>query len=248
MVKNYYFILGVPNNASASDITDAYEAKKRLAERDAMGAAMLGEATEAYECLSNSSRRQEYDRTMTATPARSAGNTSQYSSHESRIMVELEFKKLRKQQNSKKKIVKNVTMIAVFLVFAGTGIRLGIRHFVRKDMTVELPALTLAINATDDSTESEAEKPAASAERIKTIKPSIRMYETKTGGIVIRDRASCRAEPSLNASVTATMHKDAVVFASKEIRYGDGNTWYYIFNSQFEGWVNGTDVHIYNKY
>jgi hypothetical protein len=138
-------------------------------------------------------------------------------------------------------------MLTVFLVFAGTGIRLGIRHFHRKDMTVALPALTQAIEATYDNTEPEAKKPAAAPAKIRAVKPSIRTYEIKTGGIVIRDRAPCRAEPSVNAGVTATMRKDAVVFVSKEIRYGDGNVWYYVFNSQLEGWANGADVRIYNK-
>ena len=247
MVKNYYFILGVPNNASASDITDAYEARKRLAARDAMEAAMLGEATEAYECLINPSRRQEYDSAMTATPARPTGNTHQYSSPESRIVVELEFKKLRKKHESKKKFVKNLVTIAVFLVFAGAGIHLGIGYFAGKDRTIALPALTQATDAMD-GTEPEPEKPAASPARIRTIEPSIRTYETQTGGVVTRDRAPCRAEPSANAGITATMRKDTVVFATKEIRYGDGNIWYYIFNSRFEGWANGTDVRIYNKY
>jgi hypothetical protein len=247
MVKNYYFILGVPNNASASDVTAAYETKKRLAARDAMEAAMLGEATEAYECLIDPSRRREYDRTMETTPARPAGDTPQYASSESRITVELEFKKLRKKHDAKKKIIKKVIVIGVFLIFAGTGIHFGIRYFTGKDMTTELPVVAQTINALN-TPEQEAEKQHAPAAAISAVKPSTRMYEMKTGGVVTRDRAPCRAQPSSGANVITTMRKDTVIFVTKEIRDSGGTVWYYVSNSQLEGWVDGADVRIYNKY
>jgi hypothetical protein len=41
------------------------------------------------------------------------------------------------------------------------------------------------------------------------------------------------------------MRKDTVIFATKEMRDKDGSVWYYVTNSQFEGWANGRDVHIY---
>jgi hypothetical protein len=236
MIKNYYFILGVPKNASNSDIKGAYEAKKRLAERDAMEAAMLGEAAEAYECLINPSRRLEYDRTMTTTPARPADNTQEYSPPESRVAVELEFKNLRTKHNSKKKIFKNLTVIVSLLVFAVIGIRLSVRHFAEDGATAGVPALTQTLNTLGVP---EEEKPFTSA---------LRTYEMKTGGIVTKDRAPCRVQPSGNAAVVTAMRKDTIIFVTKEIRRGDGAAWYYVFNSQFEGWASGADIRIYNKY
>jgi curved DNA-binding protein CbpA len=229
MVKNYYFILGVPDNASTSDITYAYKEKERLAARDAMEAAMLGEAAEAYECLVNQSRRMEYDRMMRIR-ARPAGEPRQHVSPESLMKVELEFKKLRGKHDAKKKIVKKLIFAAMFLIFAGIGIRHGIKHFPGGNLSGESPV-------------------SAKAKVLDTrIGPSARTYEMRTGGVVVNDRAPCRAQPSGNAAVTATMRKDTVIFATKEIRDDSGTVWYYVFNSLFEGWANGADVRIYNRY
>ncbi|MDR1510944.1 MAG: hypothetical protein LBS53_15070 [Synergistaceae bacterium] len=250
MVKNYYFILGVSNSASASDITDAYEARKQLAAHDAAEAAMLGEAAEAYECLIDPLRRQEYDRTMTVTPARPAGYTRQYNptnSTESRMRLELEFKKLRKNRDSKKKIIKRSIIAMVFLVSAVAGVRYGIGYFAGKDLIAELPPALEAVNE-PNFPELEPKKPTDTVVRTKTGNSSIRTYEMQTGGVVVRDRAPCRAQPSGSAKITATMRKDSVIFATKEMRDRSGTMWYYVFNSQFEGWANGTDVRIYNKY
>jgi hypothetical protein len=75
--------------------------------------------------------------------------------------------------------------------------------------------------------------------------PSIRDYGIKTGGVVTRDMAPCRVSPSESARVAATMRKDSVLFATKEARYSNGEIWYYVSNSQFEGWARGGDVKVY---
>jgi hypothetical protein len=41
------------------------------------------------------------------------------------------------------------------------------------------------------------------------------------------------------------MRKDTPILATREIRGGDGNVWYYVTNSRFRGWVNGRDVKVY---
>ncbi|MDR1136808.1 MAG: J domain-containing protein [Synergistaceae bacterium] len=246
MVKNYYFILGVTNNASVSDITDAYEAKKRLAEHDATEAVMLAEAAEAYECLIDPVRRRKYDETMIILPTRATDNVHQGVSRESRVIVELEFKKLRNKRNSQKKVAKKLIMAVIFLVFAGVGIRYGMERFAKEKLIVELPSVFKEINSPGTTTEREEEAPAAVVARPGTGNPSVRAYEIKTGGLVVSDRAPCRAQPSENARVIATMRKDAVVFATEEIRGSDGTVWYYVSNSRLKGWVNGRDVRIYN--
>lgn len=66
--RDYYDILGVAKNASEDDIKSAYRklASKyhpdKLAETEkAAGEAKFKEAKEAYECLSDSEKRQQYD-------------------------------------------------------------------------------------------------------------------------------------------------------------------------------------------
>jgi hypothetical protein len=247
MVKNYYFILGLSNNASVSEITEAYEEKKRLAEQDAAEAVMFAEITEAYECLIDPVRKEKYDGMITVPSVAPAGNIYQYSSPESRMKAELEYKKLRNKHYSRKKIVKRFSMLVVFLIFAGVGLSYGMKYYARDNSLDVLPAV-LKPPDRPRTPKPETEEPPVFGAAAKSDILYARTYEMKTGGLVVGDRAPCRAQPSENSEVVASVRRNTVVFAIKEARGLDGNVWYYIFNSQLEGWMNGRDVHIYNKY
>jgi hypothetical protein len=208
---------------------------------------MIGEFKEAYECLINPDRRREYDASLgeTASPSQQS-NIYQWVSPETSASAEAEFHKLQKKHRSKKKMMKNICVSMIFVVFAGVGIFCGAEYFNKGKPLAAIPSDLLNktnIVTPEPGPEPKQEKPAANSVNPK---PVIRTYEIQSGGVVTKDRAKCRAMPEDNSRETATMAKDTVVFTSKEARYSDGSVWYYVSNSQFEGWARGSDVHVYN--
>lgn len=98
--KNYYEILGVPRNASAKDIKKAYYqlAKKYHPDTnkgDPESAKKFQEVSEAYEILSDDSKRNSYDQFGT-TPHQQGFNqgTSGYQDFHSNIDPEELFRKI----------------------------------------------------------------------------------------------------------------------------------------------------------
>jgi curved DNA-binding protein CbpA len=247
--KNYYFILGVSKNASRDEIISAYRNSVAAASQDEFRSAMLGEFTEAYECLADPDRRREYDVSLgeTASPSQPS-NIYQRVSSEAAIAAETEFYKLQKKHRSKKKMAKNICFSLIFIIFAAVGALKGTEYFSKDKplaaITEDLSSkMVIVTPKPDPKPELKQEKPV-----IKNVnpKPVIRTYGIQSGGVVTKDRAKCRALPEDNSRETATMAKDAVVFTSKEARYSDGSVWYYVSNSQFEGWARDGDVHVYN--
>ena len=242
--KNYYFIIGVPRNATSQQIDEAYNKILISANnaRDGYQASMMREAAEAYECLIDPVRRSSYDAMFyTTADAPLKENIYQYTSKESSIAAEVEFNKLRKKHNFKRHITRRLCFAVIFICFAGAGI-FYLSEFLRKGGSArEIPAGLFNVRKeTPAPTPPPSEAVIASAAQ----KPVVREYQVKTGGVVIRNGAECRALPSENSLVKAMMSKDDVVFATKETRYG-GSVWYYVTNNRFEGWVSGADIRMY---
>lgn len=67
-IKNYYEILSVPRNATAQQIKAAYYAKAKAyhpdANKDAPGNLKFQEVSEAYEVLSDESKKRAYDKSI----------------------------------------------------------------------------------------------------------------------------------------------------------------------------------------
>jgi hypothetical protein len=243
-IKNYYFILGVSRNAGAAEINAAYESKLDAASRDESQAAMIGELTEAYECLSDPTRRSEYDTSFGRDPyLRPEVNVNQMTSAETAYQVEYEFQKLRNREKFKKRIIKTLCVAVMFVAFAGVAIRYGSDYFRSKAIIPQIP--TAVLFTVPKSGTSAQVKPAEVIKGVSTKKPTVQTYNIRSGGVVTMDRSSCRGIPSETAPAKAVMRKDTAVFATKEMRDSTGALWFYVTNSQFEGWVNGRDVHIY---
>lgn len=248
-LKNYYFILGVQKNASPVEIEAAYESHSAAADYDAFQASLMPEVNEAYRCLSDPARRREYDGAFVEPPrVYSTGNIHNFKSNESGITLELEFQKRRNKEKFRRTVVRSLVVSAVFVVFAGAAIKYGPKYFGGKNLTVKtdiqafsVPKLLSPALQTPQTEEPSPSQPV----RMVGEKPTSRTFNIQTGGIVTIDGASCRAKPSETADIVAVMRKDTPIFATREIRGGDGSVWYYVTNSQFRGWVNGRDVTVH---
>jgi hypothetical protein len=247
-IKNYYFILGVPRGASAVEIQAVYESARAIAENDEIQASMMGEVEEAYACLSDPSRRREYDASFgeppqlsTAIP--SGGNAHNFRSAESTLSVEIAYNKARNKQKFKKKILNDIVMGIIFLSVAGAGIHYGVKFFVKEKLPVGIPAELFRVNKVQEPPE--PEKPIRTIATMSGNKPVVRTYDVQTGGVVTKDRSPCRPQPSYTSRATTEMRKDTLVFATKEVRDKDGSLWYYVSSRQSQGWMNGSDVTIY---
>jgi curved DNA-binding protein CbpA len=243
--KNYYFILGVSRNASSVEIEAAYESRKAAAAFDEFQASMMYETTEAYECLSDRSRRMEYDSSLGEPPQLSptSGNVHNFRSAESAVSLEIALNKERKKRKLRRQIFKNIVMTAIFLAVAGIGIKFGIKYF-KKGEPIQEPLAEL-FQVTKTLAAPQPESPPPVSQPAAKDKPLVHTYNIQSGGVVTADNSRCRSQPSYNAGTKAMMRKDTVIFATKEVRDKDGSVWYYVSNSQFEGWANGRDVRIY---
>ncbi|MDR3075785.1 MAG: J domain-containing protein, partial [Synergistaceae bacterium] len=141
-IKNYYFILGVSRGASHTEIEAAYESRKAVAAYDEFQASMMGEVTDAYEHLSDPARRREYDDSLGAPPQLSptSGNIHNFRSAESGIALEIALSKMRRKQQFKRQIVKDIIMGVIFLGVAGAGIHYGMKFFVKNPPPVTVSA------------------------------------------------------------------------------------------------------------
>jgi hypothetical protein len=249
VTKNYYFIIGVPRNATSQQIDEAYNKILISAGSawDEYQASMTREAAEAYECLIDPARRSSYDAMFNMTAgASSKENIYHYTSKETSVAADIEFNKLRKKHNFKRHITKQICFAVIFICFAGAGLFYLPAFFQKSGHAPEIPA-----GLFDVRKEAPAPEPPAPEEALEETlavvarKPVVREYQMKTGGVVIRNGAACRALPSESSPIKATMSKDDVVFATKETRYGDGNVWYYVTNNRFEGWASGVDIRVY---
>ena len=243
--KNYYFIMGVQRDASPVEIEAAYESHSAAAAYDAFQASLMPEVTEAYRCLSDPASRREYDDSLGEPPrAYSTGNVHNFKSHESSVTLELAFQKRRRAENSRKALVKNIVVAVILLALAGTAINYGPKYFRGKNITAKIEAQVAEPPPVVSAPEPQAE---TGTRTVRTVgeKPKPQTYAVQTGGVVTRDRSACRARPSETADIVAVMRKDTPIFATQEIRGGDGSMWYYVTNSQFRGWVNGRDVKVH---
>ena len=246
-LKNYYFILGVNKNASSIEIEAAYESHAAAADYDAFQASLMPEVTEAYQCLSDPDRRREYDDAFGEPPrVHTTGNIHNFKSNESGIELELMFQKRRNAEKFRKKVIKSLVAAVIFLIFAGVAINYGPKYFRWENTTLKTDTgaakPVAAIPAPEPRSEAET---GAGAVRVTVEKPKPQAYDIQTGGIVTLDRSACRTRPSETADIVAVMRKDTPIFATQEIRGGDGGVWYYVTNSQFKGWVNGRDVKVH---
>ncbi|MDR3279112.1 MAG: hypothetical protein LBT23_01255 [Synergistaceae bacterium] len=241
-IKNYYFILGVSTHASAAEINEAYSSRYSTPKTEAE-AAMMRELAEARECLADPCRRKEYDDSFGRPEAmRPSGNLYNFSSAESSRAVQYEFDKIQGKQKFKKKTRRQFSGAILSLCCAGAVIFFG-RDYFKKPATISDATAALFRVAKSEPREP-ASQPRVTLETAN-FKPVVRVYQIKTGGIVTQDRSKCRALPTDSSREVATMRKDAVVFATKEMKDGDGSVWFYVSNSQFEGWARGADVRIY---
>jgi hypothetical protein len=129
-MKNYYQILGWDNSATIEEIKAAYKylAKKFHPDKnpgDAISKKYFQDIQEAYECLSDVTRRRVYDATYKAWSEGKAGNSNQQ-------QPENRSKEIAEFQASLKKMQKNyITMTSILSSVAAFG--LGYMFYVNKD-------------------------------------------------------------------------------------------------------------------
>ena len=246
-VKNYYFILGISRDAYPAEIEAAYESWRALAAEDEFQALMEAEKTEAYNLLSDPELRKQYDAMFfgAAPQVSGGGNVHQFRSFETGVAVQKEFNKQIKKQKTRRKLAKT-TMAALILIAAlGYGITQRDKFFSKAPRlpVPEVSAVPDPFRAPPP--EPEPESPPARAGAPRAAQPTIRVYEVQTGGVIIRDRAPCRPQPSFVSRATAAMRIDTAVLVTREARDENGNLWYYVRCSQFEGWASAGDIRVY---
>jgi hypothetical protein len=246
-VKNYYFILGLSRGASLIEIKAAYESIKAVAAYDEFQASMMDEVTEAYECLIDTCRKEAYDAELGAPPqvSVSGGNVHNFKSAESGASLDMIIVRERKKQQSKRRLIQTVVTAVIFLCVVGGGMNYIMRRSEERTRQVANPADLFRVNKPKPAPPPEPQSPAEVIESVVVSKPVIRHYDIQSGGVVVTDRSVCRSQPSSSSRETAVMRKDTVIFASKEMRDTDGSVWFYVSNSQFAGWANGRDIHVY---
>jgi len=242
-VKNYYFILGVSQYASDEEIRAAY-ADRYSAATSGMESVMMSELTEAYECLADPRRRKEYDDSFGRPEPRPSGNIYNFTSSETSLAAEYAFSKLRNKQRFRKSVSHKLIAAVFFLCVAGTTIFFGADYFRQPKSISEIRSDISSVMPLSSPPQPSSLTPRQSIESASG-KPFARTYQIQSGGVVTQDKSACRAMPSGSARKVATMYKDTVVFATKELKDSDGSIWYYVKNSRFEGWAKETDVLIY---
>ena len=250
-VKNFYFILGISRDACKTEIDAAYESWKAAAADDEYQALMAAEKAEAYEHLSDPELRKQHDELLGAPSYVSVGggNVHHFRSAEAGVAVQIEFNRQLKKQKALRNLVRTATAALILIAVVVFGIRY-LDKFFSKAPT--LPDASSAVNAQSAIIPiPEPEQAAPSAEtttRTGTTRGAqsvITTYAIPTGGVVIRERAQCRPQPSFLSRPTSTMRRDTAILVTGETRDENRNLWYHVKTSQFEGWVSAGDVQIY---
>ena len=229
-VKNYYFILGLSRGASLTEIKAAYESIKAVAAYDEFQASMIGEATEAYECLVDPRRREDYDEELGVPPqvSVSGGNVHNFKSAESGAALDMIIVRDRKNRHFKKRLILTVVTAVIFLCVIGGGMNYIMRRSAARTLQQANPAELFRVNKPKPAPPAEPPSPVEVIESAVSRKPVVRSYSIQSGGVVVADRSVCRSQPSQSSRQTAVMRKDTVILASKELRDADGNVWFYV--------------------
>ncbi|MDR3075936.1 MAG: SH3 domain-containing protein, partial [Synergistaceae bacterium] len=173
-----------------------------------------------------------------------SGNIHNFRSAESGIALEIALSKARRKQQFKRQVVKNVIMAVIFLGVAGAGIHYGMKYLA-KSPPPETPTANLFRVTKPEPVPEPVIPPVRITATKTTATPVVRSYSIQSGGVVTTDKAPCRSQPSSGSRATAVMRKDSVFTTTKEVRDKDGSIWYYVKNSQFEGWASGSHVRVY---
>ncbi|MDR1915460.1 MAG: DnaJ domain-containing protein [Synergistaceae bacterium] len=246
-IKNYYFILGISRGASEAEITSAYEGIIESSRSDSGSLVMMGEVKEAYECLIDAARRKEYDTTLGShTPQQPGGIKPWTSSSGSKLELEHYYQNMKNERRAKIRWRNFITLMVLLLLCGSCAIYGYNRYREQKALKAsesEERARMFHVNKPPE-TPVETEETFQSYVKPKA-QPIVRTYSVMSGGVVTAEKATCRNEPYDGAKVTATMRKDTVFFATKELRLFDGTVWYFVENSSAEGWVRGNEVKTY---
>jgi hypothetical protein len=246
-IKNYYFILGVPRDASYEEISAAYDGALTSAPGDTGISAMMGEITEAYECLRDPARRAEHDSNLGSyTPKPQGSMTPWSSSPNPKLEVESCYQDMKNRRRMRIRWKKFIALMLLILI-GGLGVIYKYSDYLEQKMIEESLRSSLRI---DMFRVNKNKPPQTIAEEISAYatpaaRPSIRTYNVRSGGVVTASETVCRKSPSPDAPAITTMRKDAVFFTTKELRMFDGTVWYYAENSRASGWVPGSDVKTY---
>ena len=248
-VKNFYFILGISREACATEIEAAYESWKALAAVDEYHALMAEEKREAFECLSDPKLRKQHDEMLGTPPSVSAGggNVHNFGSAERGVALQIEFNKQRRKRKARRNLVSTATAAFMLLAIVGYGITQRDEYFSKATPPPDVTAVIGDIQSAEIPITPfpEPERTAAQARTSRGAQPYINTYSIPTLGQIINDRAPCRPEPSSLSRTTAAIPKDTSLSVAREARDGNGNLWYYVNNSQFEGWVAEDDIRVY---
>ena len=250
VVKNYYFILGISRDAYPAEIEAAYESWKAIAAEDEFQALMAAEKAEAYRHLADPELRKQYDGIFFGTTPQpnaggNAGNVHHFRSAEAGVSLQIEFNKQIRKQKTRRKLIKTTAAALVLIAALGYGITRRDKFFSKAPQlpVPEVPTAPALFREPPPVTEPESAPAGVGAPR--ATQPVIRTYEVQTGGVIIRDRAPCRPQPSYLSRATAAMPIDAAVLVTREARDENGNLWYYVRSSQFEGWASAGDIRVY---
>jgi hypothetical protein len=246
-VKNYYFILGIPRDASSEEIAAAYDGAISSAPGDAGTSAMMGEITEAYECLRDPARRAGYDSILGSYTPRPQGSMTPWSSSPNpKLEMESYYQDMKNKRRRRARWKKFIGLMLLILI-GGLGAIYKYSEYLAQRMMEESLRSSLRIDMFHVNKNTPPQAPAGdiSTYTKPAAQPSIRTYQVKSGGVVTAGETVCRKSPSPDAPAITTMRKDAVFFTTKELRMFDGTVWYYAENSRASGWVLGSDVKTY---
>ncbi|MDR0648579.1 MAG: DnaJ domain-containing protein [Synergistaceae bacterium] len=259
--KDYYFILGVPKTATQEEIGIAYRFSRDSMNTGSAGAfasdsdyqaAMLRDIDEAYECLSDQSRRRDYDLRLGAdlprprleqnNPAARAANAKE--------SIEFCFAAMKKKKSRSLPTMGRFLSALVFVAGFGICAILGVSYFKTGKLTLSLdmPKAALTTQAPAAGTPPDADD---APEHLQPKTPAaggrgyVRVYDIPYGGIVSATRGECRKDPSPDSPVLTSMPRNATVFVAKESKGADGETWYFVDCNAGKGWVRGKELKVY---